>query len=72
MGLSQVQFATEFGFPPATLRNWEQSRSSPDALTRLLLAVLAKPPDAIYRTVAAERECRQQACYSRLETPCSG
>src|SRR5580704_9516311 len=24
MGLSQAQFATKFGFPPATLRNWEQ------------------------------------------------
>jgi DNA-binding XRE family transcriptional regulator len=26
-GLSQAQFATKFGFPPATLRNWEQGRS---------------------------------------------
>lgn len=25
MGLSQAQFATKFGFPPATLRNWEQA-----------------------------------------------
>ena len=24
MGLSQSQFAAKFGFPPATLRNWEQ------------------------------------------------
>ena len=31
MGLSQAQFATKFGFPPATLRNWEQGRSRPDA-----------------------------------------
>jgi putative transcriptional regulator len=29
MGLSQAQFATKCGFPPATLRNWEQSRSRP-------------------------------------------
>jgi putative transcriptional regulator len=27
MGLSQARFATKFGFPPATLRNWEQGRS---------------------------------------------
>jgi len=27
MGLSQAQFATKFGFPPATLRNWEQGRA---------------------------------------------
>ena len=31
MGLSQGQFATKFGLPPATLRNWEQGRSRPDA-----------------------------------------
>lgn len=31
MGLSQAQFATKFGFPPATLRNWEQGRARPDA-----------------------------------------
>ena len=42
MGLSQAQFATKFGFPPGTLRNWEQGRSHPDAPTRVLLAVIAK------------------------------
>lgn len=31
MGLSQSEFATKFGLPPATLRNWEQGRSRPDA-----------------------------------------
>src|SRR5579864_2296887 len=46
MGLSQAQFATKFGFPPATLRNWEQGRSRPDAPTRVLLAVIAKHPEA--------------------------
>ena len=47
MGLSQAQFATKFGFPPATLRNWEQARSYPDAPTRVLLAVIAKHPEAV-------------------------
>jgi putative transcriptional regulator len=47
MGLSQAQFATRFGFPPATLRNWEQGRSHPDAPTRVLLAVIAKHPEAV-------------------------
>ncbi len=47
MGLSQAQFATKFGFPPATLRNWEQRRSRPDAPTRELLAVIAKHPEAV-------------------------
>lgn len=47
MRLSQAQFATKFGFPPATLRNWEQGRSHPDAPTRVLLAVIAKHPEAV-------------------------
>jgi putative transcriptional regulator len=47
MGLSQGQFATKFGFPPATLRNWEQGRSHPDASTRVLLAVIARHPEAV-------------------------
>ena len=47
MGLSQAQFAARFGFPPATLRNWEQGRARPDTPTRVLLAVIAKHPEAV-------------------------
>jgi putative transcriptional regulator len=47
MKLSQAQFATKFGFPPATLRNWEQGRSRPDTPTRVLLAVIARHPEAV-------------------------
>ena len=47
MGLSQAGFASKFGFPPATLRNWEQGRSRPDAPTRVLLAVISKHPEAV-------------------------
>ena len=45
--LSQAQFATKFGFPPATLRNWEQGRTRPDGPARVLLAVIAKHPEAV-------------------------
>ena len=47
MGLSQSQFALKFGFPPATLRNWEQGRVRPDTPTRVLLAVIAKHPESV-------------------------
>ena len=47
MGLSQSQFATKFGFPTATLRNWEQGRARPDTPTRVLLAVIAKHPESV-------------------------
>jgi putative transcriptional regulator len=47
MGLSQAGFALKFGFPPGTPRNWEQGRSKPGASTRVLLAVIAKHPEAV-------------------------
>jgi putative transcriptional regulator len=47
MGLSQSQFARKFGFPPGTLRNWEQGRARPDTPTRVLLAVIAKHPESV-------------------------
>jgi putative transcriptional regulator len=45
--LSQTEFAAKFGFPPATLRNWEQGRTRPDTPARVLLAVIAKHPEAV-------------------------
>lgn len=53
MGLSQAQFATKFGLPPATLRNWEQGRARPDAPTRVLLAVIAKHPETVEEVLKA-------------------
>jgi putative transcriptional regulator len=45
--LTQAQFAVKFGFPPATLRNWEQGRTRPDGPARVLLAVIARHPEAV-------------------------
>ncbi len=47
MGLTQAAFAAKFGFHPATLRNWEQGRTRPDGPARVLLAVIARHPDAV-------------------------
>lgn len=47
LGLSQAAFAAKFGFKPATLRNWEQGRTHPDGPARVLLAVIAKHPEAV-------------------------
>jgi putative transcriptional regulator len=51
--LSQVGFAREFGFTPATVRNWEQGRNQPDKSARILLAVIRRHPDIV--RVAAKR-----------------
>lgn len=53
MRLSQSQFAAKFGFSAATLRNWEQGRSRPDTPARVLLAVIAKHPDAVEDVLAS-------------------
>jgi putative transcriptional regulator len=47
LGLSQSEFAIKFGFQPATLKNWEQGRTRPDGPARVLLAVIARHPDAV-------------------------
>ena len=45
--LTQAEFAERFGLPLATVRNWEQGRTLPDAPARVLLAVIARHPDAV-------------------------
>jgi putative transcriptional regulator len=47
LGLSQSAFATKFGFQSATLKNWEQGRTRPDGPARVLLAVIARHPEAV-------------------------
>jgi putative transcriptional regulator len=47
LSLSQAQFASRFGFAPATVKNWEQGRTRPDGPARILLAVIAYHPEAV-------------------------
>jgi putative transcriptional regulator len=47
LGLTQAAFAVKFGFQPSTLRNWEQGRTRPDGPARVLLAVIARHPEAV-------------------------
>jgi len=51
MKLSQAEFATRFGFSVATVRNWEQGRVLADGPARILLAVIAKEPQAVIRAL---------------------
>jgi len=45
--LSQEAFSVRFGLDLATLRNWEQGRSEPDAAARTLLWTIARNPRAV-------------------------
>ncbi len=52
-GMSQSAFAERFGFPVASLRDWEQGRRMPEAATRAYLTVIEHEPDAVMRALDA-------------------
>jgi putative transcriptional regulator len=51
LGMSQREFGTAFGFPLASLRDWEQGRSLPSRPTQTLLWVIAEQPNVVRRVV---------------------
>ena len=53
LGLSQTAFGRRFGFPPATIREWEQGRRQPEAAARVLLLVIASKPEVVDEVLAA-------------------
>jgi DNA-binding transcriptional regulator YiaG len=54
MEMSQEQFALEFGLELATVRNWEQGRSEPDAAARNFLVTIARDPDAVRHALVCQ------------------
>ncbi|MDE2475940.1 MAG: helix-turn-helix domain-containing protein [Alphaproteobacteria bacterium] len=51
--LSQTQFAAQFGFSPARIRDWEQGRSRPDGAIRAYLLVIERNPDTVKKALKA-------------------
>ena len=51
LGLSQQKFATRFGIPVGTVRDWEQGRRQPDAPARNLLRVIDYAPETVARAL---------------------
>lgn len=51
MGLSQAEFAAQFGFSVTTLRQWEQGRRRPNGHTRTLLILIDRMPDIVINTL---------------------
>ena len=47
LGLTQEQFATRFGIPLGTLRDWEQGAAEPDAAARAYLTVIGRNSAAV-------------------------
>ena len=53
LGLTQQQFAMQFGFGLATVRNWEQGTRVPPGSQRVFLTVIDKAPDAVRAALEA-------------------
>lgn len=53
LGMSQAAFARAFGLDVTAIHAWEQGRRRPDRAARILLAVIAKEPEAVRRALAA-------------------
>ena len=53
--LGQSRFAARFGFTAASVKNWEQGRTTPEGPARVLLAVIDKHPEAV-------EDALRQAC----------
>jgi putative transcriptional regulator len=54
--LSQGAFATLFGIPLATVKDWEQGRRTPDAPARAYLRVIAQNPKAVRNALKTAAE----------------
>lgn len=51
LGLTQAQFAMQFGFNLETVRNWEQAKRQPEASARVLLRIIECEPQAVQRAL---------------------
>jgi putative transcriptional regulator len=73
LGLSQMEFARAFGLDLGAVQAWEQRRRRPDRTARILLAVIAREPDAVMRALAAKHvRYRTPRCDARGEASNKG
>ncbi len=51
LDLSQRKFAESFGFSVRTVQEWESGRRQPERTARILMALIAKEPEFVQRTL---------------------
>lgn len=51
--MSQKEFAAAFGFPLATVQNWEQGRRKPEGSARMLLRIIEEAPQTAEKILKA-------------------
>lgn len=67
LGLSLEGFARRYGFPPGTVRHWEEGRRQPDAAACAYLTVISRDPKRIAAIFAgATRETLVQHTMREL------
>jgi len=54
LGCSQAEFSRRFGFAIDAVQDWEQHRRTPDRTARILLAVIAREPEAVSRALEGQ------------------
>lgn len=54
LGMSQSDFAEQFGINTSTLRNWEQGRRQPEGPARVLLTIIDREPAAVQRVLLSQ------------------
>ena len=62
LSLTQEEFATRYGIPLGTLRDWEQGRSEPDQTTRAYLRVIASDPEGVFRALHRSQKSSRDCC----------
>lgn len=53
LGMTQEEFAGQFGFSVNTLRHWEQGKRQPEGPTRAYLLVIERAPKAVQKALHA-------------------
>ncbi len=53
LGMTQEEFAVQFGFSVNTLRHWEQGKRVPEGPTRAYLLVIDRAPKAVQKALRA-------------------
>lgn len=53
LGISQEAFAGRYGLDVATVRNWEQGRTTPEGPAATLLQLIDRDPDAVLELLAS-------------------
>lgn len=67
--LSQAQFALRFGLEEATVKNWEQGKSKPNATARALIWTIHRHPEAVMDALGTRASMMGETASSAVRQP---